>query len=147
MGVTVKFKKLSEGAIIPKYQTEGAAGFDLHAFTGGFKIFIPVGERKLIQTALAAEIPPGYEMQIRSRSGLALKQGIQAHFGTIDSDYRGNIGVILYNHGDKPFVIEQGDRICQAVIKPVEQAEIIEVDELNETERGEGGFGSSGVNS
>jgi dUTP pyrophosphatase len=135
-------KKLSENATIPKYQTSGAAGFDL---TSVENKVIPAGGYGLVSTGLAFEIPEGYEVQIRSRSGLALKHGIQAHFGTIDSDYTGNVGVILYNHSSLPFKVAVGDRIAQAIVAPVVQAQIVEVDTLKETERGSGGFGSTGI--
>jgi len=104
------------------------------------------GERVLVPTGLIVEIPPGYEAQVRPRSGLALKHGISLVNapGTIDSDYRGEIGVILINLGNEPFVIQHNDRIAQMVIAPVTQARIVEVDEVNETGRGSGGFGHTG---
>jgi dUTP pyrophosphatase len=144
MKVNVKIKRLNEHATIPQYQTKGAAGFDLHAVDD---VVIPIGEHRLISTGIAVELPPHFEMQVRSRSGLALKHGIQAHFGTVDSDYRGDVGVILFNHGNQPFVIKRNDRIAQGVIAPVERAHFQVVDTLSETQRGEGGFGSSGVKS
>lgn len=101
--------------------------------------------RTLVKTGLAVGLPQGFEMQIRSRSGLAFKKGIQAHVGTIDADYRGDVGVILFNFGSESFVIEHGDRIAQGVINRVEQAGFTEVDELDETERGEGAFGHTGT--
>jgi dUTP pyrophosphatase len=142
MKVNVRIKRLNEDAVIPQYQTEGAAGFDLHA---SHSVVIPVGEHRLIKTGIAVELPPSFEMQIRSRSGLALKHGIQAHFGTIDHDYRGEIGVILFNFGGQPFKVEKDDRIAQAVIAKFEKAQFSVVEELSQTERGTGGFGSSGV--
>jgi dUTP pyrophosphatase len=142
MNLRVKIKRLHDAAVIPQYQSQGAAGFDLHASEG---ITIPVGEHRLIKTGLAFELPPHHEMQIRSRSGLALKKGIQAHVATIDSDYRGEVGVILFNFGNQPFVVEQNDRIAQALVAPVLQAQFVEADELSETSRGSNGFGSSGV--
>ena len=145
--LTVKIKRLHPDAIIPRYATAGSSGFDLHTIDEG--VLLP-GERALLRTGLAFEIPPGYEMQIRPRSGLAFKHGISVvnSPGTIDSDYRGDVGVILINHGHHPFRIEKGDRIAQAVIQRVPDVELIEVDadeSLSETERGEGGFGSTGI--
>jgi dUTP pyrophosphatase len=142
---------------LPAYETKGAAGLDLKACLlterenepnvfDAYDETIEVGQRKLIKTGLFLEIPQGYEAQVRPRSGLALKNGITVlnSPGTVDSDYRGEIGVIIINHGDNGFVINHGDRIAQLVFNKVEQAEWDEVDSLEETERGEGGFGSTG---
>jgi len=139
----LKIKKLNQDAVIPAYQTKEAAGFDLHSIED---VVINPGERKLIGTGLAFEIEFGYEVQIRPRSGLAYKHGITVLNtpGTIDSDYRGEIKVLLINHGGEPFEIKEGERIAQAVIAPVVQAEIVEVEELSDTKRGSGGFGSTG---
>ncbi|NPA12216.1 MAG: dUTP diphosphatase [Epsilonproteobacteria bacterium] len=139
----LKIKKLKNSALIPAYQTKEAAGFDLHAVED---TVIKPFERKLIPTGLAFEIQKGYEIQIRPRSGLAFKHGITVLNtpGTIDSDYRGEIKVLLINLGSEDFEIKKGERIAQAVVAPVVQADIVEVDELNETERGSGGFGSTG---
>ena len=139
----IKVKKLSNKAIIPAYQTKEAAGFDLHSIED---VVIKPGERKLISTGLAFEIPYGYEIQIRPRSGLAYKHGITVLNtpGTIDSDYRGEIKVLLINHSNEDFEIKINERIAQAIIKEVIQAEFIEVDELSDTDRGEKGFGSTG---
>jgi dUTP pyrophosphatase len=139
----LKIKKLNSEAVIPAYQTKEAAGFDLHSIEDAV---INPGERKLIGTGLAFEIEFGYEVQIRPRSGLAFKHGITVlnSPGTIDSDYRGEIKVLLINHSNSPFEIKKGERIAQAVVAPVIQAEIIEVEELSSTDRGEGGFGSTG---
>ena len=139
----LKIKKLSPDAIIPAYQTEFAAGFDLHSIED---YVLKRGERKLIKTGLAFEIEPGYEVQIRPRSGLAFKHGITVLNtpGTIDADYRGEIMVLLINLGEEDFEIKKGDRIAQAVIAPVIQAEFEEVDKLSVTKRGKGGFGSTG---
>jgi dUTP pyrophosphatase len=139
----LKIKKLNSEAVIPAYQTKEAAGFDLHSIED---VVINPGERKLIGTGLAFEIEFGYEVQIRPRSGLAFKHGITVlnSPGTIDSDYRGEIKVLLINHSNSPFEIKKGERIAQAVVAPVIQAEIIEVEELSSTDRGEGGFGSTG---
>ena len=139
----LKIKKLKNEAQIPSYQTKEAAGFDLHSIEN---VVLKPGERKLIGTGLAFEIEYGYEVQIRPRSGLAFKHGITVlnSPGTIDSDYRGEIKVLLINHSDEEFEIKKGDRIAQAVVAPVIQAEIVEVEELSSTERGESGFGSTG---
>ena len=139
----LKIKKLNTEAVIPAYQTKEAAGFDLHSIED---VVINPGERKLIGTGLAFEIEYGYEVQIRPRSGLAYKHGITVLNtpGTIDSDYRGEIKVLLINLGSELFEIKKGERIAQAVVAPVIQAEIIEVDELSDTQRGSGGFGSTG---
>ena len=139
----LKIKKLTSDAIIPAYQTELAAGFDLHSVED---YVLKKGERKLIKTGLAFEIELGFEVQIRPRSGLAFKHGITVLNtpGTIDADYRGEIMVLLINLGDEDFEIKKGERIAQAVIVPVVQAEFEEVDELSVTKRGTGGFGSTG---
>ena len=139
----LKIKKLSNEAVIPAYQTELAAGFDLHSIED---YVLKRKEKKLIKTGLAFEIEPGFEVQIRPRSGLAYKHGITVLNtpGTIDADYRGEIMVLLINLGEEDFEIKKGERIAQAVIAPVVQAEIIEVEELSVTKRGEKGFGSTG---
>jgi dUTP pyrophosphatase len=139
----LKIKKLNADAIIPAYQSEEAAGFDLHSIED---VVIKPGERKLIGTALAFEIEKGYEIQIRPRSGLAYKHGITVLNtpGTIDSDYRGEIKVLLINLGSVDFEIKKGERIAQAVVAPVVQAKISQAEHLNDTNRGSGGFGSTG---
>lgn len=131
---------------IPRYMTPHAAGMDLAAAVEAPVTLAP-GERRLIPTGLAVAIPSGYEAQIRPRSGLAIKHGISMVNapGTIDADYRGEIRVIVINHGQEPFLIRRGDRIAQMVIAPVVQPAIVEVEQLPETERGEGGFGHTGV--
>jgi dUTP pyrophosphatase len=174
MALRVKIKRLHPDAVIPKYAHEGDAGFDLVAVED--RIIEP-GETKLIRTGLSFAIPPGYEMQIRPRSGITLKTKLRVQLGTIDSGYRGEIGVIVDNirslpldednevyltseletidgdyvkrgiYADGTYIIRKGDRIAQGVIKPVEQAHFQVVDELDETGRGTGGFGSSGVKS
>jgi dUTP pyrophosphatase len=152
--MNVYIKKLHPEAIIPKYQTKGASGFDLHALIPnswsvkdkkGILELNP-GERSIVPTGLAFEIPYGYEMQIRPRSGLAAKYGITIVNtpGTVDSDYRGEVSIILLNTSSEPVYIECKDRIAQGVIVPVVQAELIEVTELSDTQRGEGKFGSTG---
>lgn len=140
----IRIKKLQKDAIIPTYQTPQAAGFDLHALESSV---IKAGERALVQTGLAFEIDEGYEVQVRPRSGLALKHGISVLNtpGTVDSDYRGEIKVILINHSCEDFTIQKGDRIAQGVVCLVYQAEFEEVQILAESVRGEGGFGSSGL--
>lgn len=130
---------------LPQYATSQSAGIDLRANLAEPVVLKPM-ERKLIPTGLFIELPEGYEAQIRPRSGLALKYGITVLNtpGTIDADYRGEIGVILINLSTEDFKIEHGERICQMVIARHEQAEWIQVEELNETERGAGGFGHTG---
>lgn len=137
---------LEKGAILPSYQTSGAAGADICAFLEK-EIIIQPGSREIIPTGLCFEIPEGYEIQVRPRSGLAVKYGITCLNtpGTIDSDYRGQVKVILINLGEKPFVVHNGDRIAQLVVAPVLQAEFSVVSNLSSTSRGIGGFGSTGV--
>ena len=131
---------------LPKYKTEGSAGMDLTACIDENIILKPL-ERKLIKTGIAIALPNNYEAQVRPRSGLALKNGISVLNtpGTIDADYRGEIGVILINLSNEDFVVERGMRIAQLVVSPIVQAELVEVEELDETLRGQGGFGSTGV--
>ena len=132
---------------LPAYSTEYSAGMDLRAFIEN-KIIIKPFQRLLIPTGLYIELPRGYEAQIRPRSGLALKYGVTVLNtpGTIDSDYRGEIGVILINLSQNNFEINNGDRICQMIIAKHETAHIVQVDVLNATDRGEGGFGHTGKN-
>ena len=136
----------SPGAVLPSDQTKGAAGADICACIET-DVVIGVGERVMVPTGLFFEIPQGYEVQVRPRSGLAVKNGVTCLNtpGTIDSDYRGEVKVILINLGQKPFTVKNGDRIAQIVVSPVEQASFCKVDVLSSTERGEGGFGSTGV--
>ncbi len=131
---------------LPAYATEASAGMDLRANLSEPVVLHPL-ERRLIPTGLFIALPVGYEAQIRPRSGLALKKGITVlnSPGTIDADYRGEIGVILINLSNEDFVVEDGERICQMVIARHEQAEWVEVTELDDTERGAGGFGHTGV--
>jgi dUTP pyrophosphatase len=130
---------------LPKYQTIASAGMDLHANLNEV-ITLKPGERKLIPTGLFIELPVGYEAQVRPRSGLALKNGITVlnSPGTVDADYRGEIKVLLINHGSENFEIAHSDRIAQMIIAKHEQIEWESVDDLNDTERGSGGYGSSG---
>lgn len=132
---------------LPAYETSASAGLDLRAFIPESITLLPLG-RSLIKTGLFMEIPEGYEAQVRPRSGLALKSGITVlnSPGTIDADYRGEIGVILVNLSQDNFEINTGDRIAQMVFAKVKQAKWILTEELSETERGEGGFGSTGKN-
>lgn len=142
----VKVINTSKNAL-PEYATEMSAGFDLRASLTG-PVTLKAGDRMLIGTGLFIALPPGYEAQVRPRSGLALKKGITVLNapGTVDADYRGEIGVILYNASKEDFVIEPGERIAQMVIAKYEQIDSWElVDNLDETERGDGGFGHSGV--
>ncbi len=129
--------------LIPSYETEGASGADLKSKENGT---VNIGERKLIKTGVFIELPLGYEAQVRPRSGLALKYGISLlnSPGTIDSDYRGEIGVIVINHGDKPFEYKKGDRIAQIVISKYSRAEFKTTSSLTQTARGTGGFGHTG---
>lgn len=138
--------KNSAGLPIPHYQTEHSAGVDLYAATESEAVIAP-GTWKLVPTGLAVDIPEGYEGQVRPRSGLALKNGIGLlnSPGTIDSDYRGEIGIILFNFSDKPFIIQRGDRIAQLIFSKVERAKLVKVDSLSDTARGSGGFGHTGV--
>lgn len=131
---------------MPAYATEQSAGMDLRANIGEAVVLHPL-ERRLIPTGLHIALPPGYEAQVRPRSGLALKHGITVlnSPGTIDADYRGEIGVLLVNMSSEDFVVNDGERIAQMVIARHEQAEFVLVDELDVTERGEGGYGHTGV--
>lgn len=140
----IKIKKLTPEAIIPKYQTVESAGFDLHSIE---EYTLKANERLLVKTGLAFALDNGYELQIRPRSGLAFKHGITVLNapGTVDSDYRGEIMVLLINTSNEDFEIKKGDRIAQGVLKEVVQATMIEVEDLEESERGKGGFGSTGV--
>jgi len=150
MSVSVAVTRLPHGADLdlPAYETADAAGMDLPAAVE-HDVEIAPGARCLIPTGLAIALPPSYEAQIRPRSGLALRNGISLvnSPGTIDADYRGEVGVIVINHGNEPFTVTRGMRIAQMVVAPVTQAVWDEVSELAETERGAGGFGSTGTTS
>ena len=145
MSIKVDVKRLPHGAglPLPAYATPGAAGMDV---VSAEDVTLAPGARHAVATGLSMAIPHGYEIQVRPRSGLALKHGITVPNtpGTIDSDYRGELKVILINHGAEPFVIQRGDRVAQLVLAPVVQAAWDEVAELDATERGAGGFGSTG---
>ncbi len=143
--VPVLLKRLphGEGLELPAYATAGAAGMDV---VSAEDVTIVPGGRHAVATGIAMAIPPGFEVQVRPRSGLALKHGITVPNtpGTIDSDYRGELKVILINHGDSDFAIRRGDRVAQLVLAPVTRAAWLETDELDATARGAGGFGSTG---
>ena len=146
---TLRIQRLahSEGLTMPAYETPGSAGMDLRAAVpDDAPMTLVPGARTLVPTGLKIALEPGWEAQVRPRSGLALKHGITCLNtpGTIDSDYRGEIGVILVNLGTEPFIIRRGERIAQMVIAPVARVSVFEVDTLDETERGTGGFGSTG---
>ena len=143
--MNIQITRVHRDALLPQYQTAGAAGADVHACLDEPVTLQPM-ERRLIPTGLAVAIPRGYEAQIRARSGLSIKHGITMvnGVGMIDADYRGEFGVLVINLGQEAFTIEHGMRIAQMVIARHERAEWIEVDKLDETERGEGGYGSTG---
>ncbi len=140
----LRIKKLRDNAVVPRYAHEGDAGLDLYSTVDA--VIMP-GQRTLIPTGIAIELPPQTEAQIRPRSGLALKNGITVinSPGTIDAGYRGEIGIVLINHGSEPFSVTVGSKIAQMVINRFETAEIEEADELSDSERGTGGYGSTGV--
>ena len=142
--MTLRFKRIHPEAVLPAYAHASDAGMDVRSVAD---LVIPAGGRALVPTGLVAIIPPMYEIQVRPRSGLALKHGVTVLNtpGTIDSGYRGEIGVILANFGDKEFSVAKGNKIAQLVFAPVVQPEIEETDTIDETDRGAGGFGSTGV--
>ena len=147
--VVVEVKRLphAEGLALPAYQTEHAAGLDLVAAVAAeTPLTLAPGERALVPTGLAIALPPGFEAQVRPRSGLAFKHGVTVlnSPGTIDADYRGELNIILINHGSEPFVIRRGERIAQLVVAAVQRAQLIEKVALEETTRNTGGFGSTG---
>lgn len=139
----IKIKRIENGKL-PEYKTIGSVGADCYARIKK-DIIIQPGKNSTIPLGFAVEIPDGYEMQIRGRSGLASKSGIEGFTGTIDSDYRGEVSAIIFNHSDKDFIVKNGDRIAQAIIAPIVKAEWYLTENLSETKRGEGGFGSTGV--
>ena len=142
----MKLKIISKSGILPKYETAGSAGFDIRAYLEKPVTLAP-GKRELIPTGLYFQLEPGYEAQIRARSGLAIKNGIGLvnGIGTVDSDYRGEVCVPLINWGQEDFIIENGDRIAQVVIAKYEQVTLELTETIDETERGAGGFGHTGV--
>lgn len=139
----VKIKKLSDLATLPKYQTTGSSGFDFHSTED---CVIMPGDIKLIGTGLSFELPEGTELQVRPRSGISAKTKIRVANspGTIDRDFTGEVKIILDNTGSLPYTVKVGDRIAQGIVCPVYKVELVEVTELSDTERGSGGFGSSG---
>ena len=141
--MTLGFKRIHPAAVLPAYAHPSDAGMDVRSVE---ELVIPAGKRALVHTGLVVLLPPLYEAQVRPRSGLALKFGVTVLNtpGTIDSGYRGEIGVILANFGDADFIVKKGDKIAQLVIAPVTQPEVCEVSEIDETDRGAGGFGSTG---
>ena len=142
--MTLSFKRTRPAAQLPRYAHASDAGMDVQSAES---LVIPAKARALVPTGLVANIPLGYEIQVRPRSGLAFKKGVTVLNapGTIDAGYRGEIGVLLVNLGDEPFEIKAGDRIAQLVVAPVLQPEIVEASDIDETERGVAGFGSTGV--
>jgi dUTP pyrophosphatase len=147
--ITVNIQRLphAEGLTLPAYQSAHAAGLDLLAAVAEDKpVTLTPGQRALIPTGLMIAVPPGFEAQVRPRSGLAFKHGVTVLNapGTVDADYRGEVGVLLINHGDAAFTIQRGERIAQMVIAPVTQANLVGVESLSSTARGSGGFGSTG---
>ena len=149
LSATLRVKRLNEEASLPVKKTPGSAGFDVCACITEppGRVGIYPGARAVIPLGIAVDLDEGWEVQVRPRSGLALKKGITVLNtpGTVDSDYRGEIKVILANLGDRTFIVEHGDRIAQLVVSAVPRVALIEVDEIQETERGDGGFGSTGV--
>ena len=144
--IYIKRLKKNHPISLPQYMTEGSSGMDLFAFLEEEVILLP-GERRLIPTGISVAIPEGFEGQVRPRSGLAIRKGIGLVNGpgTIDSDYRGEVGILLINFGKDPFVIRNGERIAQMVISRVFRSILVEVDDLPPTQRQEGGFGHTGV--
>lgn len=140
----LRVQKIHKDAILPKYAHEGDAGLDLYSVE---EVIIERNESALIKTGIKIELPKQTEAQVRPRSGLALKHGITVLNtpGTIDEGYRGEIGIILINHGKEKFIVEKGMKVAQMVVKPVWKVEVTEVNELSDTERSVGGFGSSGI--
>ncbi|WP_195937841.1 dUTP diphosphatase [Romboutsia sp. 1001713B170131_170501_G6] len=140
---TLKIKKLHDDAIIPNFAHKGDAGMDLYSIE---EVVIPASESKLIKTGISIALPKNTEAQVRPRSGLALKHSVTVLNapGTIDEGYRGEIGVILINHGKEDFIVNKNMKIAQMVVKPIYDINILEVSDLDDTERGNGGFGSTG---
>lgn len=141
----LRIKRLHEQAILPRRQMAGDSGLDLYALLPDGPVTIPPGERLLLRTGIAIELPEGFEGQVRPRSGLTARNGVQAALGTIDVGYRGEVQVALFNLSYRQHRVLDGDRIAQLVVCPVALPEVEEVDTLTETERGLGGFGSTGV--
>ena len=142
--VQVQIKRVNARAVLPEYETEGAACFDLRACMDTSLFWIDPGERVKIPTGIAVQLPPGYELQVRPRSGLSFHKSIDVIFGTVDSDYRGEIHIIIANNSKIAFQLRNFERIAQGVVVPVMKTEFIEVEQLDDTARGSGGFGSTG---
>ena len=142
--MTLRFKRVHPDAVLPSYAHPSDAGMDVRSVED---LTLAPGKRALVHTGLVMLLPPQYEAQVRPRSGLALKNGVTVlnSPGTIDSGYRGEVGVILINLGDVDFTVRKGDKVAQLVIAPVTQPDVVEVSEIDETDRGSGGFGSTGV--
>ena len=142
--MTLRFRRVHPDAVLPAYAHPSDAGMDVRSVD---ELTLAPGRRALVHTGLVMLLPPGYEAQVRPRSGLALKSGVTVLNtpGTIDSGYRGEVGVILANFGEADFRVKPGDKIAQIVVAPVTQAEIVETEDVDETDRGAGGFGSTGV--
>lgn len=147
LNAIVPLQLLSASATVPQYQSKGASGFDLHADLPEGPVTIGAGQYVMIPTGLAVAVPSGFELQVRPRSGLAAKHALTVLNtpGTVDSDYRGEMKIILANLGSEPFVVNHGERIAQGVIAPVVRASFMLVDALDDTDRGAGGFGSTGT--
>ncbi len=141
--VEIKVLKIKENAKVPQIAHEGDAGFDVHSTE---RYVLKPGERAAISSGIKLEIPFGYECQVRPRSGLALKHGISVINtpGTIDATYRGEVNIILINHGNEDYIVNEGDKVAQLIFKKLEEVNLKEVKEINQTKRGEGGFGSTG---
>ena len=141
--MTLRFKKIHPDAVLPSYAHPSDAGMDVKSVDD---LTLAPGKRALVRTGLVMLLPPSYEAQVRPRSGLALKNGVTVlnSPGTIDSGYRGEVGVILINLGDADFAVRKGDKVAQLVIAPVTQPDVVEVSEIDETDRGSSGFGSTG---
>lgn len=146
MPLTIK-TIIAKGAMLPQYKTTGSSGADVRAAIPSSITLMP-GQRALVPTGISVEIPEGFEIQVRPRSGLALKNGVTVlnSPGTIDADYRGEIGIVLINLGSEPFVINDGDRIAQLVVASVVQCDFVATESIMDTERGSGGYGSTGMN-
>ena len=142
--MTLRFKRVHPDAVLPSYAHPSDAGMDVRSVED---LTLAPGKRALVHTGLVMLLPPQYEAQVRPRSGLALKSGVTVlnSPGTIDSGYRGEVGVILINLGDADFAVRKGDKVAQLVIAPVTQPDVVEVSEIDETDRGSSGFGSTGV--
>jgi len=140
--MTIKIKKLNQEATLPRYAKEHDAGMDLFS---NETLSLQPNERKLISTGISMAIPKGYVGLIWDKSGLASKHGLKTMAGVIDSGYRGEIKILVHNLSNKPYTIESGNKVAQMLIQPVEQKQLLEVSELDETNRGEGGFGSAGL--